>query len=455
MKTSREFQTIEQLVRWRKDGMASANPEYQRAGVWTPHQKKRLVDSVLREYQLPMIYLHFKDKSSGNLTMQTYDIIDGQQRLDALYEYVEGEFPVYSTDDDAARFPRILRERPCPWGGKYFQQLSDEYQEMLLNSQIPVAKIVSDDEDEVRDLFVRLQAGKPLDGQEVRDAYPGEFNEFILKMGGKPTLIGFPGHDFFKLVGGLGRKGSNRVKARVLAAQITMLFLERRRGDANRFVDITNTALDNYYHRNLGFDSTSLDCERLHQILDKLHSLFASGRRPPLRNYEAMSLVLFVEAIWDGYTRSWEDTLAGAHDKFVAELAHARTTRYDPSPEEAWVMFGQLAAGTTGSGANIRRRHGYYSRRMADLMGNLTPKDSQRGFGRLEREIVFWRTDGKCEHPRCGGTVAWNEFEIHHVRPHADGGSTKYSNAALVHSHCHPKSDAEVREFAENWEPKI
>jgi hypothetical protein len=40
----------------------------------------------------------------------------------------------------------------------------------------------------------------PLNSQEKRDAWPGKFTEYILKVAGKPELARYPGHDFFKRV---------------------------------------------------------------------------------------------------------------------------------------------------------------------------------------------------------------------------------------------------------------
>lgn len=39
---------------------------------------------------------------------------------------------------------------------------------------------------EVRDLFIRLQAGTPLTAQEKRDAWPGDFTLFVIRHAGKP-----------------------------------------------------------------------------------------------------------------------------------------------------------------------------------------------------------------------------------------------------------------------------
>ena len=52
-----EYRSIEGLLKLLRNKMLTANPEYQRGEVWSESQKK-LIDSVLRGYPLPVIYLH-------------------------------------------------------------------------------------------------------------------------------------------------------------------------------------------------------------------------------------------------------------------------------------------------------------------------------------------------------------------------------------------------------------
>ena len=206
--------------------MAKPNPEYQRGIVWTPDQQMKLIDSVMRGYQLPIIYLHDIKREVADRIQESYDIIDGQQRIAALHLFVEGAFSLYEPDDERARFPKFLREQPCPWGGKDFRNLPSDLKTKLLDTKLPVAFIETEDGNEVRDLFVRLQAGLPLNSQEKRDSYPGQFTEFILSLGGKPEIPRYPGHAFFKRVLNM-KPGRDRGKTRQLAAQIAILFLER------------------------------------------------------------------------------------------------------------------------------------------------------------------------------------------------------------------------------------
>ena len=188
MDTRQDYLTVRDLVELRKENIMVPNPEYQRGEVWTPDQQRKLIDSVLRDYQLPIIYLHDIKKTVAGKTQERLEIIDGQQRTSALRNFIEGAFPLFNVDDEKAKFPAFLQKYDCPWGGKNFDGLSNELQSKLLETKLPVAFI--------RDLFVRLQSGRPLNPQEKRDSYPGEFTEFILKLGGKPAIPRFPGHDF-------------------------------------------------------------------------------------------------------------------------------------------------------------------------------------------------------------------------------------------------------------------
>ena len=89
MDTRTDNLKIKDLVDLRKSGFAKPNPEYQRGVVWTIDQQKKLIDSVLRGYQLPIIYLHDVKKTIAGLTQEYYDIIDGQQRMESLYLFAE------------------------------------------------------------------------------------------------------------------------------------------------------------------------------------------------------------------------------------------------------------------------------------------------------------------------------------------------------------------------------
>ena len=65
----------------------NTNPDYQRPAVWTVAQKQMLIDSILHDYDVPKLYWR-KTGSKPDL----YDVVDGQQRLRAVWEYFDGSY---------------------------------------------------------------------------------------------------------------------------------------------------------------------------------------------------------------------------------------------------------------------------------------------------------------------------------------------------------------------------
>jgi uncharacterized protein with ParB-like and HNH nuclease domain len=70
-------------------------PEWQRGEVWNTERKQQLVDSILRGWKLPKFYFVKTDN-------EDYEVVDGQQRLSAVYEFFENELSL--TDESAKAF---------------------------------------------------------------------------------------------------------------------------------------------------------------------------------------------------------------------------------------------------------------------------------------------------------------------------------------------------------------
>jgi len=236
--------TVHDLLQLKAQQMLFPNPEYQRGAVWTPAQKKKLVDSVLRGYPIPLFYLHHIRQTAGGLVSERFEIIDGQQRINALSDFHDGAYKLFDPvkDEAEARFPEFVKKQPCPWGAKSFRDFGDDLKEKFLKTPLRIVKIETHEPNEARDLFVRLQSGMPLNSQEKRDAWPGQFTDFVLRLAGKPDIARYPGHDFFNDLM-RARKVQDRGKFRQLAAQIALLFLTRRKDKA--FRDTNAQAIDN------------------------------------------------------------------------------------------------------------------------------------------------------------------------------------------------------------------
>ena len=67
------------------------NPKYQRnGGIWTKEKKQLLIDSIINRYDIPKLYFHKFDRKKEQTAGKRYAIIDGRQRLETIWEFING-----------------------------------------------------------------------------------------------------------------------------------------------------------------------------------------------------------------------------------------------------------------------------------------------------------------------------------------------------------------------------
>ncbi len=155
------------------------DPPYQRmGGVWTKEKKQLLIDSILNDYDLPKIYFHEFTRDKKNKTGNDYAVIDGRQRLEAIWGFVEGEFTIAS-DFDYQREPSVQLR------GLSYDDLGMEYPKIKIKFDsfvLPVIAVDTDDEDLIEDMFSRLNEAVPLNAAEKRNSIGGEMVRAIRRL---------------------------------------------------------------------------------------------------------------------------------------------------------------------------------------------------------------------------------------------------------------------------------
>ena len=141
--------------------------EYQRGKVWSQAQQALLIDSVMRGFDIPKIFLRKLPDGSPYL----FDVIDGKQRLTAIWRFVSDDL-------------RLLRNiGPLPdfgdLGGKCWSELPEDAKDRLQFANVTVSKIEEATSDEISELFLRLQRGEPLNAAERRNAMAGPVRDFV------------------------------------------------------------------------------------------------------------------------------------------------------------------------------------------------------------------------------------------------------------------------------------
>lgn len=452
MKYKKQLLSIEKLVEMRDQ--LKVNPEYQRGLAWSRVQRKMFVDSIFRGYPIPVIFLHEKqseqvDHLKDEKKMQTeYEVIDGQQRINALWEYKNKLFA--AATESEMKFPNFTKKSASQWNGKIFEDLDSDSQKQFLESEIDIVIIESegDSKNEARDLFIRLQAGSALNDQEKRDAWPGEFTAFIFKLGGKYELPGNPGHTFFEEIMQQASSATDRGRVRKIAAQMYQLcssFSERK-----IFSPINKESLDELYRINVGFDRSGESAKKFMTVLDTLCEIFAEEGARKFQNHEVFHLAIFVYSLLekDVVDKKWKTGLKNAYEYFHENCVRAQTIedKEKRSQDPYWFRYVELTKVSAADPNTIASRHEFFSTKVAEYMrskGTLIYKDSQRLFTPVEREVIYFRDEKKCL--MCEESVVWNEAEFHHVIPHSEGGKTALENGTLVHANCHPKGAEKVQ----------
>src|SRR5689334_7153138 len=87
VKTEKIDLPVETLHNWVRRGHLNLQPEFQRFFVWSRAKASRLVESLLLNIPVPVIYT--AESADG----RQQEVVDGQQRLTAICSFVSGQFP--------------------------------------------------------------------------------------------------------------------------------------------------------------------------------------------------------------------------------------------------------------------------------------------------------------------------------------------------------------------------
>lgn len=121
------------------------NPEYQRGNVWSLEDKVALIDSIFNDIEIGRIVLMKRDYSSER--KETYEIIDGKQRLTALTEFFEDRFQ---------------------YKGLFFSQMHPADQNHFENKQMAVIEAPEMSREQVIEYFIRVNiSGRPVNPEHL------------------------------------------------------------------------------------------------------------------------------------------------------------------------------------------------------------------------------------------------------------------------------------------------
>lgn len=159
---------VSDFVEWDSRGQLELSPDFQRRSVWSQKAKSYLVDTIIRGKPIPKLLITQEIQDRKN----TRIVVDGQQRLRAILEYVEGGFP-------------ISRAHNREYAGRRFDALPKEVQTEFMKYEIGVDLLYDLPYRDILDIFARLNTYTvKLNGQELLNAkYVGYFKQLVYELG--------------------------------------------------------------------------------------------------------------------------------------------------------------------------------------------------------------------------------------------------------------------------------
>ncbi len=418
--------TVQMLASLYEKNLLNLEPGFQRASVWQPRDRSKLIDSIVRNYPLPSIFLH-RSVEDGNIV---YDVIDGKQRIESVLMFMG----TIRGSRFAARCQLPSEESPSLVDWKHLKARGLQH---LVTGYSLLSVEVTGEPGDVIDLFVRINStGKALTRQETRNA---KYNRCeLLKRAGQ---LSNKFVDYLHSVGALSTGQISRMKHVELMCELLV---------SAHIGDITNkkSVLD----RLMKADSIK------GRDIDKAATLTITGLNTLRKMFPRLGPHVRFTKLSDFYT------LAILIQKFVRERLVLTDRKRNLL---AWDLLLALSTGVDQVKLSVKGARGikagqelyrdYYltilegvdeeghRRRREGILRGLIEnlflkKDHARTFSAEQRRILWNTTTVKrCQNPECRAPLTWQNLSIDHVDPWSKGGETALRNAALLCRRCNSK----------------
>ena len=397
------------------DGNLNLEPGFQRQSVWNERDRAKLIDSILRNYPLPTIFL-YRRQEAGKLL---FDVIDGKQRLESVFMFtgaMRGRFGTRTQLPDADSVEWI------DWS--VLKRRGLEY--LVTGYEIPVIEVDGEIGD-IINVFVRINStGKALTRQEQRHAryYNSPFLKEAARLANR--------FESYLLSNGIFSQGQlSRMKHIELMCELMLSMVQG---------DVLNkkTALDRVMATR-SFDGRQLSkaSRMVTTTLNRIRRMFPHLKTTRLRQvtdfytlavligkFEQEGMILtnrrLNQLAWDLL-----QMLAARVDEVRELQRKAKGARAD---QELYRDYLLTVSQMTDDVAQRRKREHI----LRGILGSLfARKDSQRGFSSEQRRII-WNTAANRVCTKCSCKLTWEDFTIDHINPYSKGGKSQLTNAALM-----------------------
>lgn len=202
---SRPIQTVvHQIKNNNKQNGIDLNPKYQRGYIWPNEFKDKLIYSIIKNY--PIGNISIRVLNSPNEKKSIEEVVDGQQRLKTIYNFISGAYNVqgeyakkiiesiieYLGNDNDEKYER-LKNRYEKAKGKIslkFEQFPNIIKDKINSYNVSITKIMNSTEAEITEYFRYLQNQEILRAGEIINSMPDtNLEKYILEIEDKESFL--------------------------------------------------------------------------------------------------------------------------------------------------------------------------------------------------------------------------------------------------------------------------
>lgn len=165
--SQREY-SIRELFDSYKRGETVLSPKFQRRPVWEYKAKSYLIDSIISGFPIPRIFI----RELTNMDMSaSREIIDGQQRLKTIFDFINDGFKISKVHNNA-------------YGGMCYSDLPDDIKRDFLKYPVSAIMLIDLDDNAVFDIFARLNTySVKLNNQELLNSqFFGLYKQLVYRL---------------------------------------------------------------------------------------------------------------------------------------------------------------------------------------------------------------------------------------------------------------------------------
>lgn len=372
------------LVQFMKSKSLDLAPDYQREAVWSKEQKCGLIDSILNDFDIPKLYWFEKGKN-------LFEVVDGKQRLTTIYEFMQDGFALTAE----------------PYKGKKFSDLSMDDQQRVMEFEVMVMQLSGDkwEPEVLRDMFLRLQKGTPLNPAEKRKALMGKLGKTVDELSRTKVMTdncNIPQARF-------GRHDA--------IAKIIHLALGNK--------DIKASAIEKTF-RNKNLDENNEKVKSVKRALSILSKSF-KDKGVYFKKYSIISVTTaIVELLPDFSFTDKEQEICKA--LFELETKRRANDKAPSGDDESLRLTALTSAARSDRTDHLEWRKEFYKELL--IKTGINAVDDRRTYTKEEKAIIFHRDGGICKNCQC--TITVNNCEVDHIKPFSLGGKTSLINGQLL-----------------------